>query len=62
MFDSNGRLWIYDLKNGTGVEIGFTGRLRAMTPSFRQMANSFRLCAITGSRSSGSRTQAHPSR
>ena len=25
LFDSNGRLWIYDLHNGTGVETGFTG-------------------------------------
>ena len=25
LFDSNGRLWLYDLHNGTGVEIGFSG-------------------------------------
>ena len=23
LFDSNGRLWLYDLQNGTGVQIGF---------------------------------------
>ena len=25
LFDSNGRLWLYDLHNRTGVQIGFTG-------------------------------------
>ena len=25
LFDANGRLWLYDLRNGTGVQIGFTG-------------------------------------
>ena len=25
LFDSSGRLWIYDLHNGNGVEIGYTG-------------------------------------
>jgi dipeptidyl-peptidase-4 len=25
LFDSNGRLWNYDLHNGTGVQVGFTG-------------------------------------
>ena len=25
LFDSNGRLWLYDLHNGTGVQVGFTG-------------------------------------
>ncbi len=34
MFDSNGRLWIYDLKNGTGVEIGFTGAASGDDPKF----------------------------
>ena len=29
MFDSNGRLWLYDLKNGAGIEIGFTGAASA---------------------------------
>jgi dipeptidyl-peptidase-4 len=26
LFDSNGRLWLYDLRKGTGVEVGSTGR------------------------------------
>ena len=34
MFDSNGRLWMYDLKNGTGVEIGFTGAASGDDPKF----------------------------
>ena len=34
MFDSNGRLWIYDLQNGTGVEIGFTGEAGGGDPKF----------------------------
>ena len=34
MFDSNGRLWIYDLKNGTGVQIGFTGTASGDDPKF----------------------------
>jgi dipeptidyl-peptidase 4 len=34
MFDSNGRLWIYDLSNGTGVEIGFTGQAAGDDPKF----------------------------
>ena len=34
MFDSNGRLWIYDLSNGTGVEIGFTGEAAGDDPKF----------------------------
>ena len=25
LFDADGRLWLYDLRNGTGVQIGFTG-------------------------------------
>ena len=25
LFDSNGRLWLYDLRNGTGIEIGLFG-------------------------------------
>jgi dipeptidyl-peptidase-4 len=34
MFDSNGRLWIYDLQNGTGVELGFTGEAAGGDPKF----------------------------
>jgi len=34
MFDSNGRLWIYDLKNGTGVQIAFTGIASGDDPKF----------------------------
>ncbi len=34
MFDSNGRLWIYDLKNGTGVQVGFTGQASGDDPKF----------------------------
>jgi dipeptidyl-peptidase-4 len=34
LFDSDGRLWAYDLKNGTGVEIGFTGLASGDDPKF----------------------------
>jgi dipeptidyl-peptidase-4 len=34
VFDSNGRLWLYDLKNGTGVEVGFTGVASGDDPKF----------------------------
>jgi len=34
MFDSNGRLWYYDLKNGTGIQIGFTGEGSGDDPKF----------------------------
>jgi dipeptidyl-peptidase 4 len=34
LFDSNGRLWYYDLHNGTGVQIGFTGTLSGDDPKF----------------------------
>jgi dipeptidyl-peptidase-4 len=34
MFDSNGRLWVYDLKTGTGVQIGFTGAASGDDPKF----------------------------
>ena len=47
MFDSAGRLWIYDLHTGTGVEIGFTGLGSATIQNFRQTARRFRLCAKT---------------
>ena len=34
LFDSNGRLWLYDLHNGTGVQIGFTGIASGDDPKF----------------------------
>jgi len=34
LFDSDGRLWVYDLKNGTGVEVGFTGLASGDDPKF----------------------------
>jgi dipeptidyl-peptidase-4 len=34
MFDSNGRLWNYDLRNGTGVQIGFSGEASGDDPKF----------------------------
>jgi dipeptidyl-peptidase-4 len=34
LFDSSGRLWLYDLKNGTGVEVGFTGTASGDDPKF----------------------------
>ena len=34
LFDSNGRLWLYDLHNGAGVQIGFTGLSSGDDPKF----------------------------
>ncbi len=34
LFDSDGRLWLYDLRNGTGLEIGFTGAASGDDPKF----------------------------
>jgi dipeptidyl-peptidase-4 len=34
LFDANGRLWMYDLHNGTGLEIGFTGMASGDDPKF----------------------------
>ncbi len=34
LFDSNGRLWLYDLRTGTGVQIGFTGISSGDDPKF----------------------------
>jgi dipeptidyl-peptidase-4 len=34
LFDSNGILWIYDLKSGTGVEIGSSGEASGDDPKF----------------------------
>jgi dipeptidyl-peptidase 4 len=34
LFDSNGHLWMYDLRNGTGLEIGSTGEAAGDDPKF----------------------------
>jgi dipeptidyl-peptidase-4 len=34
LFDSNGRLWLYDLHNGTGMQVGFTGAASGDDPRF----------------------------
>jgi len=34
LFDADGRLWLYDLRNGTGIEIGFTGAASGDDPKF----------------------------
>jgi dipeptidyl-peptidase-4 len=34
LFDSNGRMWLYDLRNGVGVEMGFSGLLSGDDPKF----------------------------
>jgi dipeptidyl-peptidase-4 len=34
LFDTNGRLWIFDLKNGTGIQIGFTAAASGDNPKF----------------------------
>ncbi len=34
LFDTNGRLWLYDLRNGTGLEIGFAGEGSGDDPKF----------------------------
>jgi dipeptidyl-peptidase-4 len=34
LFDSNGRLWLYDLHNATGIEVGFTGAASGDDPKF----------------------------
>jgi dipeptidyl-peptidase-4 len=34
LFDSNGRLWLYDLRNGTGVQVGFTDAASGDDPKF----------------------------
>jgi dipeptidyl-peptidase 4 len=34
LFDSDGRLWMYDLSNGTGLQIGFTGEGSGDDPKF----------------------------
>ena len=34
LFDSEGRLWIYSLENGTGVQVGYTGSKAGDDPKF----------------------------
>ena len=34
LFDSNGRLWLYDLGNGTGIQVGFTDNAAGDDPKF----------------------------
>ncbi len=34
LFDADGQLWLYDLRNGTGVQIGFTGASSGDDPKF----------------------------
>jgi dipeptidyl-peptidase 4 len=34
LFDSNGQLWFYDLHNGTGVDVAFTGSASGDDPKF----------------------------
>jgi dipeptidyl-peptidase-4 len=34
LFDSSGRLWLYDLHTGTGIQIGFTGAASGDDPKF----------------------------
>ncbi len=34
LFDSNGRVWLYDLRNGTAIEIGFSDLLSGDDPKF----------------------------
>jgi dipeptidyl-peptidase-4 len=34
LFDSNGRLWLYDLRNATGIEVGFSGTASGDDPKF----------------------------
>jgi dipeptidyl-peptidase-4 len=34
LFDANGPLWLYDLRNGTGVQIGYSGAASGDDPKF----------------------------
>ena len=34
LFDADGQLWLYDLRNGTGVQIGYTGGSAGDDPKF----------------------------
>ena len=48
MFDSNGSLWIYDLSNGTGIDIGYSGEGSGDDPKSHRTETMFRSFAITG--------------
>ena len=34
LFDANGRLWLYDLANGTGIQVGFSDTVSGDDPKF----------------------------
>lgn len=34
LFDSNGQLWLYDLRNGTGIQVAFSGAASGDDPKF----------------------------
>ena len=34
LFDSSGRLWLYDLRTGTGIQVGYTGTASGDDPQF----------------------------
>ena len=40
LFDANGRLWLYELRNGVGVQVGFTGAASGDDPKFSPDGNS----------------------
>ena len=48
LFDENGRLWLYDLRNGAAWRLARPGRPRATIPSSRPTANPSPSFAITG--------------
>jgi len=39
LFNANGHLWLYDLKNGTGIEVGFSGAASGDDPKFSPSGN-----------------------
>ena len=39
LFDSSGSLWLYDLHNGAGVQVGFTGTAAGDDPKFSPNSN-----------------------
>ena len=47
LFDSGGRLWLYDLRNGTGSRSDSRARCPATIPSSLPTASTSRLSAIT---------------
>jgi len=48
LFDANGRLWLYDLHNRAGVQVGSSGAASGDDPSFRRTANLSRSFASMG--------------